>query len=139
MIWGQVAKAEPFILEALELRKKHQDLPAVQADLAASLHNAGFLHITKGNYRKSKEFFAAALELRSKLFGSRNAITMSSRFHLGLAHNLLKERAEAERLLVEVADFQREQFEVGRGEKVQRDRQGGPGVLLHLADSHRHS
>jgi tetratricopeptide (TPR) repeat protein len=112
LIWGHVARAEPFILEALELRKKHQDLPAVQADLATSLHNAGFLHHTKGNYRKSKEFFAAAVELRRKLFGSRNALTMSSRVHLGHALKLLSEWAEAKRLLVEVADFQRAQLEL---------------------------
>src|SRR5262245_41102649 len=112
MIWGHVARAEWFVLEALELRKKHQDLPAVQADLATSLHNAGFLHITKGNYRKAKELFAAALDLRCKLFGSQSSIAMSSRFHLAHALKLVKERAEAERLLVEVADFQRAQLKL---------------------------
>src|SRR5262249_17991687 len=117
LIWGHVAKAEPFLLEALELRKKHQDLPSVQADLAASLHNAGFLHITKGNFRKSKEFFAAALELRSKLFGSQSSITMSSRFHLAHALKLVKERAKAEHLLVEVADFQRAQVKLAEEKK----------------------
>jgi hypothetical protein len=115
--WGHVARAEPFLLEALELRKKHQDSPAVQADLAASLQNAGFLHFLKGNFRKGKELFAAAFELRSRLFGSRNALTMSSRFHLGLAHYLMFDRAEAERLLVEVADFQREQFKQAQEKK----------------------
>jgi tetratricopeptide (TPR) repeat protein len=117
LIWGYVAKAEPFLLEALELRKKQQDLQAVQADLATSLHNAGFLHLTKGNFRKSKEFFAAALELRSKLFGSQCSIAMSSRFHLGYSLKLLKENAEAERLLVEVADFQRAQLKLAEENK----------------------
>ena len=106
LIWGHVAKAEPFILEALKLRQEHQDVPSVQADLATSLHNAGFLHLTKGNFRKSKGFFAAALELRNDLFGSQSSIAMSSRFHLGHTQKLLGERAEAVRLLVEVADFQ---------------------------------
>jgi hypothetical protein len=75
------------------------------------------LHLTKGNYRKSKEFYAAALELRSKLFGSRNALTMSSRFHLGHALKLLSEWAEAERLLVEVAEFQRAQLKLAEEKK----------------------
>src|SRR5262249_50702126 len=79
MIWGHVARADPFTLEALEWREHLQDLPAVQADLATSLHNAGFLHITKGNFRKAQEFFAAAVELRTKIFGPQSAITMSSR------------------------------------------------------------
>src|SRR5262249_45215804 len=67
MIWGHVAKAEPFILEALELRENHQaaegegwrvkgegkdsSSPSTLhpqfftqlADLATSRHNAGFL------------------------------------------------------------------------------------------------
>lgn len=138
MIWGHVAKAEPFVLEALELRKKHQDLPAVQADLATSLHNAGFLHLIKGNFRKSKEFFAAALELRSKLFGSQSAITMSSRFHLGYALQHLG-GAEGERLLVEVADFQRTQLRLA-GEKkstqIGKDALEFCVTLLILARSH---
>jgi serine/threonine protein kinase/tetratricopeptide (TPR) repeat protein len=139
MVWGQVAKAEPFVLEALKLRKKHENLPAVQADLAASLHNVGFLHIIKGNHRKSKEYFAAAIELRGKLFGSRNALTMSSRFHLGLAHFLLLERAEAERLLVEVADFQREQFEKALAKKsseIGKEALEGGFTLLILTSIH---
>jgi hypothetical protein len=110
LIWGHVARAELFILEALELRKHHHDLPAAQADLAASLHNVGFFHLLKGNFPKGVEFFAAALELRTRLFGSRNALTMTSRFHLGLAHYFSHNRAEAERLLVEVREFQRQQF-----------------------------
>ena len=117
MIWGHVAKAEPFVLEALELRKKHQDLPSVQADLASSLHNAGFLHLTKGYFRKSEECYAAAVELRSKLFGSQSAITMSSRFQLAFARKSLGERSEAERLLVEVADFQRAQLKSAEEKK----------------------
>jgi hypothetical protein len=117
LIWGHVARAEPFILEALDLRKKHQHLPAVQADLAVSLHNAGFLHLTKGNFRKSKEFFAAAVELRSKLFDPQSSITMSSRFHLAHALKLLHEWAESDQLLLEVADFQRAQLKLAEENK----------------------
>ena len=117
LIWGHVAKAEPFVLEALDLRKKHAGTPAVQADLASSLHNVGFLHITKGNFRKSTEFFASALEMRTKLYGRRHALTMTSRFHLGLAHSLFGDRAVAEPLLVEVADFQRAQFKDAQEKK----------------------
>jgi tRNA A-37 threonylcarbamoyl transferase component Bud32 len=138
LVWGHVARAEPFVLEALELRKQHQDLPAVQADLATSLHNAGFLHLTKGNFRKSKEFFAAALELRRKLFGSQSAITMSSRFHLGYAQFVLME-PEAERLLVEVADFQRAQLKLAEEKKssqVGKEALEYCVTLLVLAGSH---
>ncbi len=154
LIWGHVARAEPFLLEALELRKKHQALPeaqpalpsggqrSAQADLAASLHNAGFLHLTKGNFRKSKEFFAAAVELRSKLFGSQSAITMSSRFHLGYTQKLLRERAEAERLLVEVADFQRARLKLaGENKSTQIGKEALEFcvTLLVLAGFHNHN
>ncbi|HEY7326431.1 MAG TPA: protein kinase [Gemmataceae bacterium] len=139
IIWGQVARAEPFVFEALELRKKQQDLPAVQADLATSLHNAGFLHHTKGNFRKSKELFAAAVELRSRLFGSRNALTMTSRFHLGHALGLLGQRTEAERLLIEVADFQRAQLKLAEEKKstqIGKEALEYCATLLILAGSH---
>src|SRR5262249_8851915 len=112
MIWGHVARAEPFILEALELREQLQDLPAVQADLATSRHNARVFHITKGDFRKAQEFFAAAVELRTKIFGPQSAITMSSRFHLAHALKLLKKPAEAQALLTKVAEFQRAQLKL---------------------------
>jgi predicted Ser/Thr protein kinase len=68
---GLEAKAGPFVIEALELRKKH--LPAVHPDLASSLHNVGFLHLTKGNNRNSKELFRAAFEMRAVIWRQERA------------------------------------------------------------------
>jgi serine/threonine protein kinase len=150
LIWGYLARAEPYILEALELRKKHQDLPetpgeaqrSAQADLATSLHNVGFLHLTKGNFRKSREFFTAALALRIKVFGAHSSIAMSSRFHLGQVLKLLKDWAEAERLLVEVADSQRAQLKLA--EEKESPQIGKAALdycvtLLILAGVHGHN
>ncbi len=105
---GEGAKATPFILEALELRRKH--LPAVHPDLATSLHNAAFLHLTKGNFKTSERLFADALRMRTRLFGARSPQAMSSRFHLAFSQQMIPGKAP-EPLLLEVLAFQRERLE----------------------------
>jgi tetratricopeptide (TPR) repeat protein len=111
MSLGEGAKAGPFVIEALDLRRKH--LPAVHPDLAASLHNVGFLHLIKGNLKPSKELFAAALDMRTQLFGSKSAPAMTSRLHLAIAQTKLSEDA-AEKLLLEVLESQRARLKVAR-------------------------
>lgn len=101
---GEAAKAAPFLTEALELRREH--LPAVHADLAASLHNAGFLLLAKWNFRQSQALFAAALAMRTELFGAQSPQAMTSRNHLAFAKAVLADPA-AEPLLLEVIEYQR--------------------------------
>jgi serine/threonine protein kinase/tetratricopeptide (TPR) repeat protein len=110
---GQLAKAAPFVTEALQLRRQH--LPAVHADLASSLHNAGFLHLVKGNYQKSQELFAAAAAMRTRLFGAASAQAMTSRFHLACAKFAVNDRS-AEPLLLEAVQVQRARLKAAEKE-----------------------
>jgi tetratricopeptide (TPR) repeat protein len=111
---GEGAKATPFITEALELRKKH--LPADHADLASSLHNVGFLQLAKGNCRASRDLFAAALDMRTRLFGAKSPEAMTSRFHLAIAKVDLGDPS-AEPMLLEVLAFQRARLKEAEARK----------------------
>jgi serine/threonine protein kinase len=104
---GDGERAERFVNEALELRRKH--LPADHADLASSLHNVGFLQLTRGNLKKSRDLFASAFDMRSRLFGSHSREAMTSRFHLAAVGALLGD-STAEQHLLEVLAFQRAQL-----------------------------
>lgn len=113
---GEGAKAEPMVLEALELRQKN--LPGDDEDLASSLHNVGFLHLTNGNLLKSAALFGEAEAMRSRLLGANSARAVTSRFHLALALSFLEpELARAESLLLEVLAIQR-----ARLDKAERDK-----------------
>lgn len=131
---GEGVKGAPFVLEALALRQKH--LPALHADRAASLHNAGFLHLTKGDFKKSQELFAEALDVRSRLFGLRSAPAMASRAHRGLALYLLGD-TRCEPILQEVLDFQKEQLkaaEENQSEQISKEALECTLYLFILAD-----
>jgi serine/threonine protein kinase len=105
---GEGAKAAPFVIEALDLRRKY--LPPVHADLATSLHNAGFLQLAKGNFKKSAEFFTDAANMRTQLFGAGSPQAMSSRNHLAIAKTALDDPS-AEPLLLETLKYQRARFQ----------------------------
>jgi serine/threonine protein kinase/tetratricopeptide (TPR) repeat protein len=114
---GGGARATPFILEALELRRKH--LPADHPDLASSLHNAGFLHLTKGNFQTSEGLFADALAMRTRVFGARSPQAMTSRFHLAFVQCMLPNRSP-EPLLLEVLEFQRERLKAAEAQESEQ-------------------
>jgi hypothetical protein len=100
-------------------------LPAVHADLASSLHNVGFLHMTKGSFKTSKDLFAAALQARTQLFGAKSVPAMTSRFHLAFAQTKLGDLS-AEKPLLEVLEFQRARLKAAREHEPEA---AGPAAL----------
>ncbi|MFO0876534.1 MAG: serine/threonine-protein kinase [Gemmataceae bacterium] len=120
---GEGARATPFVTEALHLRRKH--LPSDHADLASSLHNAGFMQLTRGHFTTSKELFTEALAMRTRLFGARSSQAMTSKFHLAFVHTMLP-GISPEPMLREVLAFQREQL---REAEIQASDQVGKEAL----------
>jgi tetratricopeptide (TPR) repeat protein/tRNA A-37 threonylcarbamoyl transferase component Bud32 len=123
---GMYDKAAPLLRDALALREKV--LGADDLDVAASLHNLGWLEHDRGNYPESEKLFRRALALRQQHLGDASLVTAATKFNLAW---LLADRAkleEAEHLFREVLALRQKQL--GDGHRETTIALGGLAALL---------
>jgi tetratricopeptide (TPR) repeat protein len=97
---GQPEEARPLLLKALALRR--QLLSPNHPDLAATLHNLGWLNHQTGDYISAKRFYQEALAIRRK-HAKDDPFTMSTTlFNLGWLLTDLGDFSAAEKAFQEV-------------------------------------
>jgi tetratricopeptide (TPR) repeat protein/tRNA A-37 threonylcarbamoyl transferase component Bud32 len=99
---GQPEDARPVLEKALALRRKL--LPAEHPDLAATLHNLGWLHQQIGDYVSSNRFYREALAIRRKHAKDDPFAMSATLFNLGWLLADLHDNAAAEKMFQEVID-----------------------------------
>jgi tetratricopeptide (TPR) repeat protein len=91
---GDYERAEHFLVGALKIRQKV--LPPDHLDVAASLHNLGWLHHDRGDYEKAKQLYEAGLAIRAKQLPADDPLVEDSRFNLAWLHGEAGESRLAE-------------------------------------------
>ncbi len=106
---GHAKKAAPLLTESLALRRAH--LPADHIDVAESLHNLGFLELTRGSLKKSAALLSDAIALRTRRLGPKATPTLATRFYLGFALSMSDGANNRGRdILTQTAAIQRERL-----------------------------
>jgi len=100
---GHTEEARPLLQKALDLRRKL--LPADHPELAATLHNLGWLHHQTGDYPSANRFYREALAIRRKHAKDEPFPLSVTLFNLAWLLTDLREYPAAEKMFQEVIDL----------------------------------
>jgi tetratricopeptide (TPR) repeat protein/tRNA A-37 threonylcarbamoyl transferase component Bud32 len=110
---GETEEARPLLERALALRR--QVLPRDHPDLAATMHNLGWLHHQRGDYTLARQLYEDALAIRRKHAAAQPLAVGVTLFNLAWLLADMEELVKSEELFKEVLELRRK----------------------HLGDSHR--
>ncbi|MBI4852958.1 MAG: tetratricopeptide repeat protein, partial [Acidobacteria bacterium] len=102
---GNHAKAEPFYVQALDIRRKV--LGDNHLDTSVSLNGLGFLYYSKGDYTKAEPFYIQALDIRKKSLGDNHPDTATILNNLGLLYNDKGDYTKAEPFYIQALDIRK--------------------------------
>jgi serine/threonine-protein kinase len=89
----QVAKAEPHLLSAWEIRRKV--LPENSEEIALSLNNLGLLHRIKGDFPTAETLFHRSLKILHEIYGEKHLLIAEVLENLGFLSILQGKHEEA--------------------------------------------
>ena len=102
---GQYGKAEPFYLQALELRQRV--LGNNHLDVADSLNNLAILYDNQGRYDESEPLKLKALELRQRILGKNHPSVAMNLNNLAVLYDNQGRYAESEPLKLKALELRR--------------------------------
>ena len=105
---GKYSEAEPFYLDALEMRK--QLFTGDHPDVATSLNNLAFLYNNQGRYSEAEPLYLDALEMRRRLFTGDHPDVASSLNNLASFYYKQGKYSEAEPLYLDALEMRRRLF-----------------------------
>lgn len=103
---GELDRAEPLYLEALEMKRRL--LGAEHPDVAFTLNNLASLRHARGDYTGAAEFLREALGLLSGIFGDEHPLATASLLNLAAVLKTQGRYAEAEPLYRRALEIRRE-------------------------------
>ena len=102
---------DSLLEEALQIQRRHY--LGEHPDISRTLQMVGRLHEIQGHLHKAEEAYRQVLAFRRRHLGDRHAATASSGVRLGAVLTRRGNHAEAEVLLLEALEIQRERYEPG--------------------------
>ena len=100
--------ARRFVQMSLDTRRKA--LPAINADVAQSLHDLGRVLWATGDYSRAEESYREALNIRLKLPGDQRKDISMSLMHIAACRRDQNDFAQAEQLYSEALQMRREKY-----------------------------
>jgi CHAT domain-containing protein len=100
---SQYKKAEPFYVEAKEVREKA--FGKMNVDYAASCNNLGFLYHLIDQFNKAELLYMEAQDIQEKVLGKESAEYALSCYNLGILYNNLSKFEKAESFLLEAKEI----------------------------------
>jgi serine/threonine protein kinase/tetratricopeptide (TPR) repeat protein len=98
---GQTDRAKPLLEKALVLRRQLHD----DRDIAATLHNLGWLYHQRGDYEAARRYYQEALAIRQRDVATDPKPLSATMLNLGWLHADLEDFAAAEELFKNVIDL----------------------------------